>query len=240
MGYTLITGATSDIGRQICRTLENSGHLLLLIDKDELALIETVNELEYSKKHLYIQLDLSNTIDSISRLTDFIKCNDISIGYAVYAAGIFTIKPIKLIDYDFLKLNFNIAVFSAIMISQILASKKYNASNLKSIVFLSSISARIGTKGYVTYSAVKSSMIGAMKSMAIELSPRVRVNAVLPGGILTRATNFLRETMEDNPRYVLGCGDKADVANLVDFLLSDKSRWITGQEFVVDGGLSSN
>jgi NAD(P)-dependent dehydrogenase (short-subunit alcohol dehydrogenase family) len=84
-------------------------------------------------------------------------------------------------------------------------------------------------------------MLGLMKSMAAELAPRVRVNAVMPGGVRTRTTNFMYEAQENpNPRYLLGDGDKADIANMVDFLLSDKSRWITGQEYVVDGGFTIN
>jgi NAD(P)-dependent dehydrogenase (short-subunit alcohol dehydrogenase family) len=97
----------------------------------------------------------------------------------------------------------------------------------------------MGTKGYGVYGAVKAALLGLMKSLAAELAPRVRVNAVLPGGIRTRATNFLYE-MQDapDPRYLLGDGQKTDISDMVEFLLSDKSRWVTGQGFVVDGGLS--
>ena len=84
-------------------------------------------------------------------------------------------------------------------------------------------------------------MLGLMKSLAAELAPKVRVNAVMPGGIRTRTTNFMYEAQDaPNPRYLLGDGEKADVANMVEFLLSDKARWVTGQEFIVDGGLTSN
>ena len=99
----------------------------------------------------------------------------------------------------------------------------------------------MGTKGYTVYGAVKASMLGFMKSLAAELSPNVRVNAVLPGGIRTRATNFMYEMREEiSSRYLLGDGEKTDVSNMVEYLLSDKARWITGQEFVVDGGWTIN
>ena len=120
-------------------------------------------------------------------------------------------------------------------------SKRINSKNLTGIVFLSSVSAVLGTKGYSTYSAVKAGMLGLMRSLAAELAPHVRVNAVLPGGIRTRATNFIYENQDaSDPRYLLGEGQKTDIADMIDFLLSDKSRWITGQEFVVDGGLTIN
>ena len=159
--------------------------------------------------------------------------------YAVFAAGIFAIKPLRVLDYSFLKKSFDIAIFSTIAIIQLLSSKRINANSLESVVFISSVSAKMGTKGYSAYGAVKASMIGLVKSMAAELSPGTRVNAVLPGGIKTRTTSFLFDNMEEpNPRYLLGDGNPTDIANMIDFLLSDKSRWVTGQEFVVDGGLT--
>ena len=238
--YTFITGATSDIGKQICHTLDDNGHILLMTDLNEEALKELCLELKQNNEHKYLALDLSKVEESKEIFQHFIGENEIKISNVVYAAGIFTVKPIKTLDYQFIKTNFDIAIFSSIMLTQVLASKKYNGSNLQSIVFLSSISAKMGTKGYVTYGAVKASMIGAMKSMAAELSPRVRVNAVLPGGVKTKATAFLYEMTEANPRYLLGNGEKNDIANMIEFLLSDKAKWITGQEFVVDGGMTCN
>lgn len=241
MGYTLITGATSDIGRQICHILEKSGYSLLLTDWSEEALVNTISELDPQKSHKYITLDLSNINDSKKYLTTFLKEHDIRIENVVYAAGVFTVKPVKILNYEFVKRNFDIAVFSTIMISQVLTSRKYNGASLKSIVFLSSISAVMGTKGYTIYGAVKAAMLGAMKSMASEFAPRVRVNAVLPGGVRTKTTAFLYEGIESsNPRYLLGNGEVSDIANMIEFLLSNKSKWITGQEFIVDGGFLCN
>lgn len=236
MEYTLVTGATSDIGKQICHTLVEDGHTLLLSDLSE----ELLKEVQLSLKgngHKILPLDLSDVEGSKLSFTTFIKDNDIRVSHAVFSAGIFTVKPLKLISYDFIKKNFDIAVFSIFMLTQVLTSKKINGSNLKGIVIMSSISAIMGTKGYITYSAVKAAMIGIVKSLAAELSPNTRVNAVLPGGIRTRATNFLYESQETtNPRYILGDGQPEDISNTISFLLSKKSRWITGQEFVVDGG----
>ena len=234
MGYTLVTGATSDIGRKICQTLIADGHTILLSDLSGDALNEVCSSLE-GEGHLILPLDLSDVEGSKDKLASFIKEKEI----AVFAAGIFAIKSLKMMSYDFVKKNFDIAVFSMLFLSQVLAAKKINGSNLESVVMVSSISAIMGTKGYITYSAVKASMLGIIKSLAAELSPKARVNAVLPGGVRTRTTNFLYESQEGpNPRYLLGDGQPCDVANAISFLLSDKARWITGQELIVDGGFT--
>lgn len=238
--YTLVTGATSDIGKEICRTLEKSGHNILLTDVSQEQLLAFAATLERPNQHLVLALDLSDVTGCKETLSNFVIEEQISVGYAVFAAGIFAVKPLKMIDYDFLKKSFDIALFSMFAIMQVLVAKKINAKNLKNVVVISSVNAKLGTKGYAVYGSVKSAMLGFVKSMAVELSPTVRVNAVLPGAIRTRTTNFLYEAQEGeiNPRYLLGEGQCGDVANAINFLLSDNSRWITGQEFIVDGGLT--
>ena len=239
--YTLITGATSDIGKQICATLEASGHSLLMTDLDEDVLLETRSGLQHPELHQVLALDLSDVEQAEYTLTDYLVKEQLSVSNAVFAAGIFAVKPIKMTNYAFVKKNFDIALFSIFALTRVLTSKKTNADNLQGIVMISSVSAIMGTKGYATYGAVKAGMLGLMKSLAAELAPKVRVNAVMPGGIRTRTTNFMYEMQETpNPRYLLGDGEKTDISNMVEFLLSEKSRWITGQEFVVDGGLTIN
>lgn len=241
MGYTLITGATSDIGIQICKTLEESGHCLLMTDLRQDALEELKNNLKHPNQHQVLALDLSEVEQSKERLTTYIKEKEISVSKAVFAAGIFAIKPLRMIDYDFLKKSYDIAVFSIFAIMQVMASKKINNDSLESVVIISSVNSKMGVKGYSIYGSLKASMLGLVKSLAVELAPKVRVNAVLPGGIRTRTTQFLFDAASDiNPRYLLGEGKCENISNMIDFLLSDKAEWITGQEFVVDGGLTIN
>ena len=241
MGFTLITGATSDIGVQICKTLENSGHSLLMTDLKQEALEDLRNSLGNPNKHQVLALDLSDVEQSKGVLSSFLTDNEINVTNAVFAAGIFAIKPLRMIDYDFLKKSYDIAVFSIFALMQVIASKKINKESLESVVVISSVNSKMGVKGYSIYGSLKASMLGLVKSLAVELAPKVRVNAVLPGGIRTRTTQFLFDAANEiNPRYLLGEGKCENISNMIDFLLSNKAEWITGQEFVVDGGLTIN
>lgn len=237
--FTLVTGATSDIGRQICATLEASGHSLLMTDLDEGALLEARSGLQHPEKHRIVPIDLSEVEPAGTLLSDYLVREQLPVSHAVFAAGLFAVKPLRMADYAFVKRSFDVALFSAVELTRVLTSKKANADHLQGIVLISSVSALVGTKGYAVYGAVKASLLGWMKSLAVELAPRVRVNAVLPGGIRTKTTSFIYDMQEaPDPRYLLGEGRKTDVSDMVDFLLSDKSRWVTGQSFVVDGGLT--
>lgn len=241
MGYTLITGATSDIGIQICKTLEESGHCLLMTDLKQETLDDLKNNLSNPDKHRVLTLDLSDVDQSKAVLSSYLVDNGIIISKAVFAAGIFAVKPLRMIDYDFLKKSYDIAVFSIFAIMQVLASKKINKDALESVVVISSVNSKMGVKGYSIYGSLKASMLGLVKSLAVELAPKTRVNAVLPGGIRTRTTQFLFDAANEiNPRYLLGEGKCENISNMIDFLLSEKAEWITGQEFVVDGGLTIN
>ena len=239
MNYTLITGATSDIGIQICKTLESSGHYLLMTDLREDSLEELRNNLNNPNSHRILPLDLSDVEQSKDILSSFLIKNEVKVSNAVFAAGIFAIKPLRLIDYDFLKKSYDIAIFSIFTIMQVLTSKKVNKDVLENVVLISSVNSKMGVKGYSVYASLKASMLGLVKSLAVELAPKVRVNAVLPGGIRTRTTQFLFDAASNvNPRYLLGDGKCENISNMIDFLMSNKSEWITGQEFVVDGGLT--
>lgn len=237
MKYTIITGAASDIGKAISINLSENGHNILMIDIDKESMDNIIMLLPCSEKHLSLVVDFSNIEESEDIIKKFILDNNIEIINAVFAAGIFSIKPLRMLNHDYFQKSFDIAVYSIIQIMQIVTSKKINKDNFKSAVIISSISAKVGTKGYVLYSGIKSALLGITHSLAVEFSPKVRINSILPGSIRTKATAFIYNSVENaNPRSLLGEGQPLDIANLIYFLLSDNSKWITGQEFIIDGG----
>lgn len=241
MKYTIVTGAASDIGKAISINLAENGHCILMIDIDKESMDNIIKLLPFSDKHLSLVVDFSNIEESEDIIKKFILDNNIEIKHAVFAAGIFSIKPLRMLTHDYFQKSFDIAVYSIIQIMQIVTSKKINKDNFESAVIISSIAAKVGTKGYVLYSGVKAALLGITHSLAVEFAPNIRINSILPGSIRTKATAFIYNSVENaNPRSLLGEGQPIDIANLINFLLSDNSRWITGQEFIIDGGCMIN
>jgi len=181
--------------------------------------------------------DFSGDVDIGESLVSLVYDKRITVSGFVHAAGLFSVSATRLLDMQEVRRVFSVNVFSAIEICRQLARKKINKSALQRIVFISSIASRIGIKGYQAYSASKAALNGLMRSLAVELAPAVRVNSVLPGGIETRGTKAVFSGAAPGDEHVpLGAGASIDIASMVEYLMSEEARWITGQEFVVDGG----
>jgi 3-oxoacyl-[acyl-carrier protein] reductase len=128
----------------------------------------------------------------------------------------------------------------AMLVTQALSRGFLKAENV-SIVNMSSIVGLMGNPSQAVYAASKAGLIGFTKSVAKELASRnVRCNAVCPGFIATDMTDALNEKAKEEylKSIPLGkMGSTSDVSNLVSFLLSQASRYITGEAIKIDGGL---
>jgi len=241
--FCLITGASSGIGRELAISLSKD-NLLILNGRNVVRLEETKQACHNAQEHIIWPYDLTNVSNIDKSLEEFLFKQEIRVSRFVHCAGILDIIPVRMITNENLLTVLNVNFISAAMITTCLVKKKVNEHFLKSIVFVSSIASEFGTKGFAAYSASKGALDSYMRSAAVELAPRVRVNSVLPGGIVTKMTENLYNDDEIAERlvkdYPLGMGKASDIVEIVQFLLSDKARWITGQQFVVDGGRTAN
>ena len=167
------------------------------------------------------------------------------IDFFVHAAGIQFIKPIKIVTSEDINRILDINLKSPIFISRYLSNKKIFKRPC-SVVFISSIMGVVGSPGQSLYSSSKSGIIGLTKSLSLELSKsNIRVNCVSPGVIKSPLfDNYLKQVTSDMKKKVienhpLGIGSFKDINMVIKFLLSNESKWITGQNIIVDGGYTA-
>ena len=237
--YTLITGASSGFGSSIAQKLSATRRLILVGRKAET--LEAVrSRCESPEKHLVWVRDLSRLEGICDELIALLTAKNAIVDHFVHSAGLLTIQYARAIEMPSVMQLFNVNVFSALEIIKPLVQKKVNQGALRSITFISSVATRVGAAGYSAYSASKGAVNGISLSLAVELAPAVRVNSILPGIVGTEMNtehfanpDFVESVLATHP---LGLGRAEDVADTVEFLASDKARWITGQEIAVDGG----
>jgi NAD(P)-dependent dehydrogenase (short-subunit alcohol dehydrogenase family) len=237
--FTLITGASSGIGAGIARSLAAQRDLIAS-GRDEGRLEDVRRGCERAESHLVFRCDLKDVAGIESRLVEFLSRHGCGIDCFIHSAGIVKILPVRMVDHATALEVMNTNMMSALEIVRILAKKKVNQANLKTVVFISSAASKIGERGNSVYAASKGALDSLTKSLAVELAPNVRVNAVLPGMVRTSMSSATLDDQDNvaeiSKKYPLGFGEVADVANLVKFLVSDEARWITGQHLIVDGG----
>jgi len=241
--YTLITGASSGFGRSIAQKLAFR-RKLILVGRNAETLEAVRKTCATPEHHLLWTRDLSRLEGVADELISLLAAKDINIEHFVHSAGITGDQLVRAVEPPFVTKVFNVNLFSALEIIRPLAQKRVNKGCLRSITFISSISSKLGGKGYSVYCASKGALDALARSLAVELAPMVRVNSVLPGIIETEMTkqyftnpDFLASF---KAAYPLGFGRPEDVADAVEFLSSDHARWITGQQLVVDGGKSTS
>ncbi|MFY9105123.1 SDR family NAD(P)-dependent oxidoreductase [Aliarcobacter cryaerophilus] len=238
----LVTGASDGIGKAICLLLNSLGANVIGIARSEDKLKLLKEEMNHKDKFTYISRDLSVDIDGLPSLVSKIVKEYGKLNGFVYAAGIVKLLPIKALDIESIDSLYNVNFKSLLMTTKGFVDKRNSLEN-SSIVFISSISSILGIKGMISYSTSKGAINSLVRTLAVEVANRnIRVNSVLPAHVETKMTQQCKDIYsteylnELETMYPLGLGEPEDVANLVTFLLSNSSKWITGQNIVIDGG----
>lgn len=218
---TLIIGGNSGISQEIAKQLSAQGHTIHTACR---------NPTDYNHQTYDVlnptELDLPETIDNL-----------------IYCPGSITLKPFhRLTEKDFLdefKLN---ALGAATTIQKALPNLK--KSENASILLFSTVAVQTGLGYHASIAMAKGALEGLTKSLAAELAPKIRVNAIAPSLTktplskqLTSDENKIKASAEKHP--LKSIGDPADIAALATFLVSQNAKWITGQIIHADGGLST-
>jgi len=241
--YTLITGASAGLGRAAAVRLSRQQRLILHGRNLE-RLEETRRMCESPERHIIWVFDLKQVSELAASLAPLLTSEGRGVDAFVHCAGIVTVLPMRSVDHRVARDIMDVNFFSAVEIINLLLKKKINGRHLASILFVSSIWSRFGARAHSAYCASKAALDGLMRALAVELAPAVRVNSILPGAIETSmaARAFDDPAILDKLKrdYPMGLGQPEDIADTIEFILSAKARWLTGQEIVVDGGRTVN
>ena len=234
----LVTGAAGGIGRAIVKTLHAQGATIAMTDMNKAALDEMVAQL--GERAFAYEANLTNG-ESIKALVESVKADTGWIDILVNNAGITKDGlSMRMTDEMFDQvLAINLKAPFMLMRAVIMDMMKNRYGR---IINMASIVGVMGNAGQANYAASKGGLIAMTKSIAAEVASRgVTANCIAPGFVKTPMTDGLPEQVKEKmlasiPMAKLG--EPTDIANLVAFLASDESSYITGQTININGGMA--
>jgi NAD(P)-dependent dehydrogenase (short-subunit alcohol dehydrogenase family) len=214
----LLIGASSDIACHLYETYKSDYDFIRFSSNDEFS---DVNNFNLQDPDTYIE------IEDISGI--------------VYFPGTIVLKPFKQLGLEDFKNDYDINVLGLLKILKYYQSSLIDGSSL---VFISTVAAKLGMPFHSSISMCKASLEALAISLAAEWAPKVRVNCVAPSLVNTKlAKRFFRNDKQKemmSERHPLKkTGKSEDISHTIEFLLSNKSNWVSGQVFNIDGGMSS-
>jgi len=220
-----IIGGTSGIGASLLESLSPQEYS-----------ITTISRSENSEADQHFQVDVTDEAPNFPSFEE-------GLDGLVYCPGSINLKPFSSLKIKDFEADFNINVLGLIKCLQHF-QPYLKKSEDASIVLFSTVAVQTGMAFHASVAAAKGAIEGVARSLAAEWAPNIRVNVIAPSLTETPlAARLLRNdkqreaSVERHPLKKIG--QPKDIANMAAFLLSEKSAWITGQVFQVDGGLSS-
>jgi len=240
----LVSGASSGIGRQTAVTLSRLGADVILLGRNKEKLEQTRSEMNPGR-HCVIPQDITEFDRMESTIESAIEKQGKISGF-VHSAGLEMTLPLRNMTPALYERIFKTNVVAGFEIARILSQKKNIDEKGASFIFIASVMAIAGEAGKIAYASSKGALVSGVRAMALELvSRKVRVNAVSPGVVRTEMMGQIFDKLTDDGRktvmgmHPMGLGIPEDIADVCAFLLSHRSRWITGTNLVIDGGYSA-
>lgn len=238
----IVTGGAQGIGKAIVKRLLGKGSNVVVADMDEEAGEETAQEYELLGNIHFISCDVSSE-KQVRHLIDETLTRYQYLDALINNAGISRFKPMNEATLDDWY-----AVINTNLTGTFLCSK-FSAPHLQAtrgdIVNIASTRALMSEPNTEAYAASKGGIVALTHSLAVSLGPDVRVNCISPGWIETGewkkegARTTPHHTEQDRSQHPVGrVGVPEDIAALVDYLISEEAGFITGANFVVDGGMT--
>lgn len=240
----VVVGASSGMGRQIALELAEAGANVLCLGRRLETLEEVAEDVTSGGEPgriIPFVLDVTKAAqDDWERcLDEFVQEYGILSG-GVYTAGITGITVLRSWSEKLANAIMDTSYWGMLRFMQSVSKKCYAKEGASFVVF-SSVAAYTGTQGMMVYAGAKAAVQTSVRAMAKEISKaRQRINSISPGWVRTEMTdNYASEFgMHEKVKELLwlGEGGAGDVSGMAMFLLSDRAKWITGTDILVDGG----
>jgi NAD(P)-dependent dehydrogenase (short-subunit alcohol dehydrogenase family) len=238
----IITGGAQGIGRESAETLLKNGYHVTIADIDHEAGNETLEYLRPFGKVIFIPCDIASEEDVKLLMSQTIQVFG-SIHVLVNNAAISQNKPVTDLTLEEWNKVIGVNLTGAFLCSKY--AVPYLRQNNGSIINLCSTRAFMSEANTEAYSASKGGIFALTHSLAVSLGPEIRVNSISPGWIEVSEIKktSLRKTpdlsQEDHLQHPAGrVGKASDISSMIRFLVSPENSFITGQNFIIDGGMT--